>query len=80
MLNQKSDIYSDVIENLRPVLDLLDQSLSDDKITGSEQTEIMRAVAVLNFHMRSDLLGTIEAEDSASVIKGIVSNNGSLEA
>ena len=39
----------------------------------------MRAVAVLTYHMRHDLLGQIEGENNTRVLQDIVANNANLE-
>ena len=53
--------------------------MSDDDIARHEGRDIMRAVAVLTFWMRRDLLGRIEGENDEAVLAAIKANNADLE-
>ncbi len=70
---------ADVIRHFREVLKRLDDAVADDRILQPEQARIMRAVAVLTYHMRRDLLGRIEGEDSETVLADIKANSEGLE-
>jgi len=70
---------ADVIAQFSDVLKRLDDASGDQEITDAEQARIMQAVAVLTYHMRCDLLGRIEGEDSAQVLHKIVENSNDLE-
>ena len=70
---------ADVIAQFSDVLKRLDDASGDQEITDVEQALIMRAVAVLTYHMRCDLLGRIEREDRSQVLHKIVENSNDLE-
>jgi hypothetical protein len=68
-----------VISQFREVLSRLDEAVDDSNMEQAEKDNIMRAVAVLTYHMRRDLLGRIAGEDEAAVLEDIVANNADLE-
>lgn len=70
---------ADVVHNFNAVLDRLDEIATDNNLQSGERDDIMRAVAVLTYHMRHDLLGQIEGEDRARVLQDIIANNADLE-
>jgi len=70
---------AEVIARFNDVLDHLDCAVERQTISPDEQDAIMRAVAVLTYYMRRDLLGRIAGEDEAAVLQDIVANNADLE-
>ncbi len=68
-----------VIAQFREVLARLDKAMGDNRMEQAEKDHIMRAVAVLTYHMRRDLLGRIVGEDEAAVLEDIVASNADLE-
>ncbi len=70
---------AEVIARFNSVLDAIERAVSDDDIGRREGSDIMRAVAVLTFWMRRDLLGRIEGEDEGAVLAAIKANNADLE-
>lgn len=81
ILNHKLAMLAsaEVIERFSQVLKRLDKATADVLVEPAERREIMRAVAVLTFWMRRDLLGRIENENAAEVLAAIKENNADLE-
>ena len=70
---------SDVIRQFGDVLRRLDGAVADGEMRPDEKDAIMQSVAVLTFYMRRDLLGRIEGEVSAHVLRDIQANSAGLE-
>ncbi len=68
-----------VIRHFNDVLRRLDDAVGDNAFDVREQEDIMRTVAVLTYYMRQDLLGRIEHEDDAAVMRDILANNAGLQ-
>ncbi len=68
-----------VIRHFNDVLQRLDKAITDERFDTREQDDIMRAVAVLTYYMRRDLLGRVEHEDDSAVLRDILANNADLQ-
>ena len=81
VLNHKMAMVAsaEVIRQFGKVLARLDEAARDRNIARAEQERIMRAVAVLTWHMRRDLLGRIPGEDDDALLQDILSNNADVE-
>ncbi|PRX32707.1 hypothetical protein SAMN05216257_10670 [Meinhardsimonia xiamenensis] len=81
VLNHKLAMVAsaEVIDRFSDVLARLDTAGHDVLVDEAERREIMRAVAVLTYWMRRDLLGRIDTEDEEAVLAAIKANNADLE-
>ncbi len=68
-----------VIRQMGRLLDVLDKAAADGRIGDGERASISREVAILSYHMRHDLLGRIEGEDTAYVLELIKANSAEIE-
>lgn len=81
VLNHKLAMLAsaEVIKRFSEVLAQLDAAGRDALVDPREQRDVMRAVAVLTFWMRRDLLGGIDRENEEAVMAAIEANNADLE-
>lgn len=81
VLNHKLAMLAsaEVICQFSQVLDRLDAATADELVDPEESRRITRAVAVLTYWMRRDLLGRIESEDEDDVLAAIKANSEDLE-
>ncbi|RMD89420.1 MAG: hypothetical protein D6811_12265 [Alphaproteobacteria bacterium] len=81
VLNHKLAMIAsaEVIDRFSDVLARLDTAGRDVLVEEAERREIMRAVAVLTYWMRRDLLGRIDTEDEVAVLAAIKANSADLE-